>query len=60
MLQRIRQAIRDERGAAPLEYALIGGLIFSLVLNAALALSPKLATAYGNLGNSLTKYTVVH
>jgi Flp pilus assembly pilin Flp len=60
MLQRIRQAIRDERGIAPLEYALIGGLMFSLILNATLAISPKLKTAYTNLGTTLTKYTVVH
>ena len=56
MLQRIRHAIRDEKGIAPLEYALIGGLMFSLVLNASLAISPKLKTAYANLGNTLTKH----
>jgi Flp pilus assembly pilin Flp len=55
MLQRIRHAIRDEKGIAPLEYALIGGLIFSAVLNASLSLSPKLKTAYSNLGTTLVK-----
>lgn len=56
MLQRIRHAIRDEKGIAPLEYALIGGLIFSAILNATLALSPKLKTAYSHIGTTLDKY----
>ena len=56
MLQRIRLAIRDNKGIAALEYALIAGLIFSAILNASLALSPKLKSAYSNLGTSLTKH----
>jgi Flp pilus assembly pilin Flp len=56
MLQRIRQTIRDDKGIAALEYALIAGLIFSAILNASLALSPKLKSAYSNLGTSLTKH----
>ena len=56
MLQRIRQTIRDDKGMAALEYALIAGLIFSAILNASLALSPKLKSAYSNLGTSLTKH----
>jgi Flp pilus assembly pilin Flp len=56
MLQRLRSLLRDNRAIAPLEYALIGGLIFSAVLNAALVLSPKLKSAYSNIGQSLTKH----
>jgi Flp pilus assembly pilin Flp len=56
MLQRIRQTIRDDKGIAALEYALIGGLIFSAILNASLALSPKLKTAYSNIGATLVKH----
>ncbi len=56
MLQRIRLAMRDEKGIAPLEYALIAGLIFSALLNVTLTLSPKLKTAYSNLGTTLTKH----
>jgi len=56
MLQRIRHVFRDTKGIAPLEYALIAGLIFSAILNASLALSPKLKTAYTNLGTTLTKH----
>ena len=56
MLQRIRHIIRDNKGIAPLEYALIGGLMFSAILNASLALSPKLKTAYTNIGTTLVKH----
>ena len=56
MLQRIRLAIRDNKGIAALEYALIAGLIFSAILNASLALSPKLKTAYSNIGATLVKH----
>ncbi|MEI9986473.1 MAG: Flp family type IVb pilin [Aliidongia sp.] len=56
MLQRIRSVIRDKRGIAPLEYALIAGLIFSALLNASLSLSPKLKSAYSNIGTTLTKH----
>ncbi len=53
MLQRVRAVIRDDKGIAPLEYALIAGLIFSALLNASLALSPKLSKAFTNIGNTL-------
>lgn len=56
MLQRLRSLLRDNKAIAPLEYALIGGLIFSAVLNASLALSPKLKGAYLNIGNTLVKH----
>jgi Flp pilus assembly pilin Flp len=55
MLQRIRHVIRDQKGLAPLEYALIAGLIFSAILNGTLALSPKLKTAYQNIGKTLVE-----
>jgi len=53
MLRRARDVFRDNKGIAPLEYALIAGLIFSALLNASLALSPKLSKAFTNIGNSL-------
>jgi Flp pilus assembly pilin Flp len=58
MLQRLRSLLRDNRAIAPLEYALIGGLIFSAVLNAALTLSPKLKGAYTNIGLTLDKHAL--
>jgi Flp pilus assembly pilin Flp len=56
MLKRIRDIIRDDKGVAPLEYALIAGLIFSAIINAGLALNPKLSKAYNNIGNTLVAH----
>ena len=56
MLQRIRHILRDTKGIAPLEYALIGGLMFSAIINASMTISPKLKAAYTNIGLTLTKH----
>lgn len=53
MMRSLRRIVGNEEGIANLEYALIAGLIFSLVLNAAGVLAPKLTAAFGNLGNTL-------
>ena len=54
MLRYLISIARDNRGIAALEYALIAGLMFAAIIGATAALKPKLATAFGNLGNSLT------
>jgi pilus assembly protein Flp/PilA len=54
MLQLVRNIVRDNKGIAALEYALIAGLMFAAIIGATAALGPKLSTAFGNLGQSLT------
>jgi Flp pilus assembly pilin Flp len=54
MLQLVRNTLRDKKGIAALEYALIAGLMFAAIIGATSALGPKLTTAFGNLGTSLT------
>ena len=54
MLQFTRSLVRDSKGIAALEYALIAGLIFAAVIGATAALAPSLLTAFTNLGTSLT------
>jgi Flp pilus assembly pilin Flp len=54
MTSRIGDILRDDRGIAALEYALIAGLIFAAVIAAGAIYGPKLSQAMGNLGQSLT------
>lgn len=56
MLRRIRTVLRDEKGIAPLEYAILAGLMFSLILNAFSHLAPKMTSAFANIGTTLTKH----
>jgi pilus assembly protein Flp/PilA len=56
MLQSVRNILRDNKGIAALEYALIAGLIFAAIIGATAALGPKLSQAFSNLGTSLDKY----
>jgi Flp pilus assembly pilin Flp len=56
MFRFIRKATQDERGAAPLEYALVAGLVFSLLANATAQFAPKLTAAFTNIGTTLTKH----
>ena len=56
MLRSVRGVCSDNKGLANLEYALIGGLIFSAVLNATHVFAPKLITAFGNIGTTLVKH----
>jgi Flp pilus assembly pilin Flp len=46
--------LRDTRGVAALEYALIAGLIFAAVISAGSLYGPQLKQALGNIGTSLT------
>ena len=54
MLKHIISVIRDNRGIAALEYALIAGLMFAAIIGATALLKPKLESAFTNLGTSLT------
>jgi pilus assembly protein Flp/PilA len=54
MLRAIRTLIKDEKGIAALEYALIAGLMFAAIIGATAALQPQLVAAFSNLGNSIT------
>ncbi|MGB8842451.1 MAG: hypothetical protein WCC64_15430 [Aliidongia sp.] len=56
MLRFIRKAILDDRAAAPLEYALIAGLMFSLIANGFAKLAPQLTASFANIGTTLTKH----
>jgi Flp pilus assembly pilin Flp len=53
MLKHIRNVLRDNKGIAPLEYALIAGLMFSAILNASAAFAPKLTSSFKNIGATL-------
>jgi pilus assembly protein Flp/PilA len=55
MVIRIGNILRDERGIAALEYALIAGLIFAAVLAAGKLYGPQMSIAFSNLGTSLDK-----
>jgi pilus assembly protein Flp/PilA len=54
MAPRIGDILRDDRGIAALEYALIAGLIFAAVIAAGTIYGPKLSQSMTNLGSSLT------
>jgi len=54
MLQLIRNVVRDNKGIAALEYALIAGLMFAAIIGATSLLGPKLNNAFTNIGVSLT------
>jgi len=53
MVPRIGGVLRDDRGIAALEYALIAGLIFAAVIAAGTLYGPMLSSAFGNLGTSI-------
>jgi pilus assembly protein Flp/PilA len=54
MLRRAISFLRDNRGIAALEYALIAGLMFAAIIGATALLKTKLSSAFNNLGTSLT------
>ena len=54
MLQLVRNTLRDKKGIAALEYALIAGLMFAAIIGATALLGTKLSSAFTNLGASLT------
>jgi Flp pilus assembly pilin Flp len=53
MWQLTRALLRDGKGIAALEYALIAGLMFSAIIGATALLAPSLQGAFTNLGQSL-------
>ncbi len=54
MAPRIGDILRDNRGIAALEYALIAGLIFAAIIAAGTLFKTQITTAFTNLGSSLT------
>ncbi|MDB5466595.1 MAG: Flp/Fap pilin component [Phenylobacterium sp.] len=50
---------RDESGAAMIEYALLVGLVAIAGITALTALSGKMATAFNNIGTSISNHTAV-
>jgi len=56
MTQFLRRFISDNKGIAALEYALIAGLIFALVVAAVGVMGSSLKTAFTNIGISLSTH----
>jgi Flp pilus assembly pilin Flp len=54
MAPSIENFLRDSRGIAALEYALIAGLIFAAIIGCGTLYGPKLQLALGNIGQSIT------
>jgi len=54
MAPRIGDILRDDRGIAALEYALIAGLIFAAIIAGGTLFQTQIKTAFTNLGSSLT------
>jgi len=53
IIQSIRSFIRDEDGAAAIEYGLIAALIAIAIIVGATALGTSLNTLFGNLGKCM-------
>jgi pilus assembly protein Flp/PilA len=52
----IRSFVRDNKGIAALEYALIAGLMFAVIVGGIAVMGPNLKTAFTNIGTSLTSH----
>jgi pilus assembly protein Flp/PilA len=50
----IRRFVRDAKGIAALEYALIAGLMFALIVGGVAVMGSNLMTAFTNIGISLS------
>jgi pilus assembly protein Flp/PilA len=50
----IRRFARDTKGIAALEYALIAGLMFALIVGGVAVMGSNLMTAFTNIGISLS------
>lgn len=55
----IQSLAHDERGVSALEYAILAGLIVTVLVTAVGTFSGDLATAFTNLGAAVTKATTV-
>lgn len=53
MASRVITILRDDRGIAALEYALIAGLIFAVIISCGRLFGPQIQLALGNIGSSL-------
>jgi pilus assembly protein Flp/PilA len=52
----IRSFARDTKGIAALEYALIAGLMFALIVAGVAVMGTSLTTAFTNIGKSLSAH----
>jgi pilus assembly protein Flp/PilA len=57
MTQFFRRFIRDNKGIAALEYALIAGLMFALIVAGVTTMGTALKTAFTNIGTTLTNHS---
>jgi len=59
MIPRIVKVFRDNYGVAALEYALIAGLMFTVIISAFTAanLGPSLNSAFSNIVSTLTLHS---
>jgi pilus assembly protein Flp/PilA len=53
MLQTVRNLLRDNKGIAALEYALIAGIVFAAIIGLGTVFGGKLSSAFANLGTSV-------
>jgi Flp pilus assembly pilin Flp len=53
MASRVITLLRDDRGVSALEYALIAGLIFAVIIACGHLYGPQIQLALGNIGSSL-------
>jgi pilus assembly protein Flp/PilA len=52
----IRSFVRDTKGIAALEYALIAGLMFAIIVGGVAVMGSSLTTAFTNIGKSLSSH----
>jgi pilus assembly protein Flp/PilA len=55
--QSVAATFKNEEGQDLIEYALVAGLVITAAIAGMGYLSPKINTAFGNVGNSLTANT---
>ena len=58
MLKQIRTFLKDEDGAAAIEYALIAGLIAIVIVAGATALGLSIDTIFGKIATTLNNVSV--
>ena len=55
----IRSFVRDSKGIAALEYALIAGLMFTLIVAGVGVMGTSLTKAFTNIGSALSNHSNV-
>jgi pilus assembly protein Flp/PilA len=58
MTQFLRRFISDNKGIAALEYALIAGLMFALIVAGVGTMGTKLTNVFNNIGTTLTSHSL--